>query len=133
MVTLFLLLLALAVLGAVAAVAAGLISGGMDDPASSVPVHELPAGPLSADQVRELRFSGALRGYRMDQVDQAMDRMQGELARRDTELTALRAELDQARRAVPGRPPGWPTLQAPAARQEEWPLPGVGRMYEQER
>jgi DivIVA domain-containing protein len=134
-VTLFLLLVALAVLGAVAAVAAGLITGGLDDPASSVPQHELPPGPLRPDHVEELRFAGALRGYRMDQVDAALDRVREELGRRDAELAAREQELEQLRR--PGAPPGapgsgsWPA-QRPRARKDEWPLPGVGRIYDVE-
>ena len=128
--TLFLLLLALAVLGAVAAVAAGVITGGLDDPATSVPPRELPSGPVSPDDVGRLRFCGALRGYRMDQVDDAMDRLQRELARRDAELADRQDQLDQLRRNGTASP-GWPA-QAPAPR-DEWPLPGIGRVYGGER
>lgn len=116
------LLLLLAVIGGVAAVAAGVITGGLDDPASSVPARELPPGsPTSAD-VAALRFVPALRGYRMDQVDAAMDRL-------GTELDRLHAEIaDRDRRLAAYAPvpadtgPAEPVPPGPAPdRQPESP------------
>ncbi|MFB9731238.1 DivIVA domain-containing protein [Ornithinimicrobium kibberense] len=57
---------------------------------SAVP---LPAGPVGPDQVRDLRFDQAVRGYRMAQVDEALRRLGQELAARDAEIARLR---DQA-------------------------------------
>jgi DivIVA domain-containing protein len=81
-----LLLLALAVVAGVAAVAAGVVTGGMDDATTSVPPRELPAGRLRGADVAALRFVPALRGYRMDQVDAAMDRLGEEIERLHAEL-----------------------------------------------
>lgn len=50
----------------------------------------LPDGPVGPDQVRDLRFDQAVRGYRMAQVDQALRRLCEELAARDAEIALLR-------------------------------------------
>jgi DivIVA domain-containing protein len=125
-----LLLLTLAVVAGVAAVAAGLVSGGMDDPTSTVPARELPPGPVRRQDVVALRFVPAFRGYRMDQVDAAMDRLgdeidrlRAEVAERDRRLAASRAggagEFDPAP-AEPGAPePGAPQ---PGARETSAPV-----------
>ena len=53
---------------------------------------------LNRADVDELRFPMALRGYRMDEVDDVLDRMGAELTHRDTRIaeleTALAAALD---------------------------------------
>ena len=104
--SLIVLLLALGVVAVVAAVAAGLITDGLDDPTTSIPARRLPPGPITGDEVSRLRFVPALRGYRMDQVDAALDRL-GE------EIDRLRGELE-ARRP----PPAWSAERAPP---EPWP------------
>lgn len=81
-----LLLLALAVVAGVAAVAAGIVAGGLDDPTTTVPPRELPPGRPRGADVAALRFVPALRGYRMDQVDAAMDRLGEEIERLHAEL-----------------------------------------------
>jgi DivIVA domain-containing protein len=85
--------------GAVSAVVAGVVSGGLADPGSPIPARALPPGPLTGDDVEQLRFVQAFRGYRMDQVDAAMD--------------SLAAEVDRLRRLVPGEGEG-PGPVAPA-------------------
>jgi DivIVA domain-containing protein len=50
----------------------------------------LPAGPLGSDDVHDLRFDQAVRGYRMAQVDVALARLGQELAERDAEIARLR-------------------------------------------
>jgi len=89
-VTLVFTLLTLAVLGLVVAVALGWIGGGLDAPASSLPEIGLPEGEVEPLDLDALRFAPALRGYRMDQVDQTLDRLAAELARRDAEIARLR-------------------------------------------
>lgn len=88
-------LITLAVLGLIAAVAVGRIGGGLDDPASSLPSRGLLPGPIVGSDLDEIRFSPALRGYRMDEVDAVLDRARDELDRRDVEIARLRAELTQ--------------------------------------
>jgi DivIVA domain-containing protein len=80
----------LAVVAAVGAVAAGLVRGGLAEPESSVPEAGLPAGPLDVADVSAVRFSIGLRGYRMDEVDDVLDRLAAELAARDAEIARLR-------------------------------------------
>ena len=77
MMWLFAILIVLA-LGGVAMVAAGrgapLAEVYDDRPDSSVPAE----GPLSADDLRRVRFSIGFRGYRMAEVDALLDRLAAE-------------------------------------------------------
>ena len=73
----FAILIVLA-LGAIATVAAGrgapLAEAYDDRPDATVPA----AGPLGADDLRRVRFTIALRGYRMSEVDALLDRLAAE-------------------------------------------------------
>ena len=77
MMWLFAILIVLA-LGGVAALAAGrgapLAPVYDDRPDSLVPAE----GPISADDLRRVRFSLAFRGYRMSEVDALLDRLASE-------------------------------------------------------
>ena len=101
----FIAVIAVAALG-VAAMAA---AGGMGQ-MSSEPVHDtyrqdLPERPLTAEDIRSLRFGVTLRGYAMAQVDDVLERLGQEIADRDAEIAALRAGADGGpRRAVAGPP-----------------------------
>ena len=53
----------------------------------------LPAGELDGEDVRELRFQQALRGYRMDEVDWVLDRLADELDRSGVERDGLLARV----------------------------------------
>jgi DivIVA domain-containing protein len=55
------------------------------------PATSLPAGPVRSAQVHDVRLDQALRGYRMDQVDEVLARLADELATRDAEIDRLRA------------------------------------------
>jgi DivIVA domain-containing protein len=101
-VTLLLTLLIMAVIGLVAAVAAGRIGGGLDDPASSLPGRGLPPGPFTLRDVDRVRFSPALRGYRMDEVDDVVDRLVDELRRLEDEVAALRNQPGPDRSGAAG-------------------------------
>jgi DivIVA domain-containing protein len=81
-------LLTIAVVGGVSAVVAGVVPGGLAEPATPIPARALPSGPLTGQDVADLRFVQAFRGYRMDQVDAAMDSLAAEVDR----LRALLAE-----------------------------------------
>jgi len=89
-------LLTIAVVAGVSAVVAGVVSGGLEEPASPIPPRALPTGPLTGKDVADLRFVQAFRGYRMDQVDAAMDGLAAEVDR-------LRALLGEGA-AEPGAP-----------------------------
>ena len=51
----------------------------------------LASGPLGPSDVRALRFNQSLRGYDMQQVDEALARLTEELAARDAEIVRLRS------------------------------------------
>lgn len=97
--TLFHLLVVLAVLAGVAAVAAGKITGGLPEPTSTRPDIELvtdepgEVGTVGTKDVDEIRFSVGFRGYRMDEVDDVLDRLGLELGAREEEIRELREQL----------------------------------------
>jgi DivIVA domain-containing protein len=66
------------------------------DPASFDRDPGLPDGAVQPEDVAELRFDMALRGYRMGEVDVVLARLAGELAARDSRI----AQLEQALVAV---------------------------------
>jgi DivIVA domain-containing protein len=77
--TWFFAVLVVLLMGAIAVVAAG-GKGSMaevydDRPDSRVQAEE----PLTADDLRRVRFTTALRGYRMSEVDALLERLAGEL------------------------------------------------------
>lgn len=96
-----LLLLAVVLVGGVAAVALGAVRGGLEPPTTSLPAVSLPAGPLRPGDVDDVRFSLGLRGYRMEQVDAVLDRLRAELAARDAELAERERELAALRAPQP--------------------------------
>ena len=63
---------------------------GLTAPVANLPPVLLPAEPEPAD-VDRLRFSLGLRGYRMDQVDEVLDRLRDELAAKDLRIAELEA------------------------------------------
>ena len=88
--TWFFAFLIVALMGAVAVVAAGR-GGSMVEVYDDRPDSRVQAdGPLSAEDVRRVRFSTAFRGYRMSEVDALLDR--------------LAVELDEARQALAAAP-----------------------------
>ena len=73
---------------------------------------ELPDDrPVVADDIRALRISVSVRGYRMTEVDWLLDQFASTLDERDEQIAALRAELEQ-RRAHPD-PGGHPDQPVP--------------------
>ncbi|WP_321166885.1 DivIVA domain-containing protein [Arthrobacter sp. Leaf234] len=65
---------------------------GLVEPVASLPPVLLPDDPSGTD-VDAVRFGLGLRGYRMDQVDEVLDRLSSALEARDATIRALRAEL----------------------------------------
>ena len=67
-----------AVMGAVAVVASGR-GGSMAETYDDRPDARVPAdGPLTAQDLRRVRFTTAFRGYRMSEVDALIDRLAAE-------------------------------------------------------
>ena len=118
----FVLLLAvLGVLAGVVLVAAGRASGlPAADPDRS-PTGVLPPGDVSARDVERLRFSLAFRGYRMDEVDDVLDRLTSELAERDARIAELEGRPD-----VGARPDRGTTEAPPASAPAAAAPPGTG-------
>lgn len=90
------LLVVLAVAGVVFLVAATVFGRGEELaplPPGATPTR-LPAGEVSGEDVRELRFQQVLRGYRMEEVDWALARVADELDRVTAERDDLLARLE---------------------------------------
>ncbi len=84
----FFAVLVVLLMGAVAVVAAG-AGGSMAQAYDDRPDARVPAdGPLTAQDIRRVRFTTAFRGYRMSEVD--------------TLLARIADELEAARREGPG-------------------------------
>jgi DivIVA domain-containing protein len=67
---------------------------------------ELPDDrPVTADDVRALRISVAVRGYRMSEVDWLLDQFALTLEERDAEITRLRAAAQPPAAEPPGDRP----------------------------
>jgi DivIVA domain-containing protein len=82
-------LLAAAVVFAIVAFAAGRVDGMAPAPPDASP-RRLPEGTLTPEQLPDLRFAMAFRGYRMADVDTFIERVGVELAERDAEIERLR-------------------------------------------
>jgi DivIVA domain-containing protein len=90
--TWFLAVLVVVVMGATAVVAAGR-GGSMAEVYDDRPDARVPADrPLKAPDLEEVRFTTALRGYRMSEVDALLDRLARELRERDAAPRAAPAE-----------------------------------------
>jgi DivIVA domain-containing protein len=73
-----------ALAGGVAAVAVGR-GGSLSEVYDDRPDATVPAGrPLSADDLRDVRFSTAVRGYRMDEVDALLARIRADMMARES-------------------------------------------------
>ncbi|WP_448318389.1 DivIVA domain-containing protein [Streptomyces sp. CO7] len=96
MATFLILVVALAVV--VTATTLAVVGGGDREVLPDAPPDALHA-PLpheravTARDVQELRFAPALRGYRMDDVDEVLTRLAHELAHRDERIASLEAAL----------------------------------------
>ena len=86
----FLLCIVVLLIGLTAAAVMGKLGGFMADPTSSQ-AFSPPPGPLSSDDLGRLRFDQALRGYRMDQVDEVIDALGARLRELEAEVGSLSA------------------------------------------
>jgi DivIVA domain-containing protein len=84
------------VIGGIAVVAAGRGGGLPDVEPERSPTGALPDGAVDRAGIDGLRFSLALRGYRMDEVDAVLDRLVDELDRRGTRILELESRLDDS-------------------------------------
>lgn len=87
----FLLFIVVLLIGLTVAAVMGRIGGFMADPTSSQSFAGLrgsgtTAEPLNADDMASLHFDQALRGYRMDQVDEVVDALTERLRELESQL-----------------------------------------------
>jgi DivIVA domain-containing protein len=97
------IVVAMIVVVTVAAVAVG-HGGGLDPAESDLVRPVLPSGPMTADDVESVHFTVGFRGYRMDQVDDVLDRLGEELTDREARIAELERRL--AGLGVEGGQPG---------------------------
>jgi DivIVA domain-containing protein len=92
----FMLIALVAVVSAVALAVLG-DGGGLSDAEPDRLHDQLPDDrPLGRTDLDTLRLPTALRGYRMDEVDDVLDRLGAELAERDARIAELEAALASA-------------------------------------
>jgi len=87
-VILFFVLIVVLLIGLTTAAMMGKIGGFMADPTSSQSFTGIPEGSLSADALAHVHFDQALRGYRMDQVDEVIDGLSARLRELEIQVTA---------------------------------------------
>lgn len=87
-----LIVLLVVVAGLAVAAVMGRFGGFMDDSVRTSPFERLPEGEVSAQDVAALRFDQTVRGYRMGQVDDVLDRLREALEERDAEIAYLREQ-----------------------------------------
>ena len=83
----------------------GRVSGGLADPVPERLAPVLPdERPLVRADVDALRLPLGLRGYRMEEVDDVLDRLGAELSERDARIAELEAALAGNQAVAVGRP-----------------------------
>lgn len=100
--SLLFLLIGVAVIGGVVLLATGRVRASLPEPdeTPAMPaLTDVPVGDLSAGAIEQVRIDQALRGYRMDEVDELVDRLGAEIALRDDLLAQQQAEIDRLREA----------------------------------
>ena len=91
--------LIVALTGAVVAVAVGR-GGTLSEVYDDRPDAALPSGrALTSDDLRDVRFSTAVRGYRMDEVDAFIDRVRADLIARESTPADESVEPERRRSA----------------------------------
>ena len=118
--TVFWVLLGIAVLGGVAVVASGRGDGLADAERDRADLTLPQDRPARREDVDRVRFSVGLRGYRMDEVDDVLDRLALDIAMRDGQISELRGEL-----ADRFGPDGLPLRPEPGPAQTGAPIEGA--------
>jgi len=85
----------------VAAVVATREGGELGDAPGDVADVGLPGGPLQPEDVHAVRFGVTVRGYRMSEVDEVLERVARELADRDERIALLVAAAESGPNVAP--------------------------------
>jgi DivIVA domain-containing protein len=88
-VILFLVLIVVLLVGLTTAAVLGKIGGFLADATTTRSFSGVPPGPISREDVEQLHFDQALRGYRMDQVDEVLDALCVRLNDLESEVASL--------------------------------------------
>lgn len=91
MVIVFVIALVVVVAGLAAALFLGRIGGRLEPPTHTSAFEPLPEHDLIGADIDALRFDQTLRGYRMGQVDQVLDRLKHEIEERDRVIADFEA------------------------------------------
>ncbi len=102
MILIFVLIVVL-LIGLTTAAVLGKIGGFMADPTSSRSFVGISDGPLSVDEMAHLRFDQALRGYRMDEVDEVIDALSARVRELESQVATLAGAGDSS--SAPVEPP----------------------------
>jgi DivIVA domain-containing protein len=100
----FLLLIVVLLIGLTTAAVMGRFSGFMAEPTSSHAFAGVPTGSLSEDGIMQVHFDQALRGYRMDQVDEVIEALGARLRELETEVASLAPSPAAEAMAASGQP-----------------------------
>jgi DivIVA domain-containing protein len=91
-----------AVVGAVTVVAVG-SGASLSEVYEDRPDRTIPVGrPLRSDDLQEVTFTTALRGYRMDEVDALLARVRADLLAREAHEPGADPDVDRPRVREPG-------------------------------
>lgn len=83
----------IAVIAAVALLAVGRLGELPDVEPDRAPLALPDDRPLGREDVDSVRFAVGMRGYRMDEVDDVLDRLAAEVSERDATIAALESQL----------------------------------------
>ncbi len=73
------LVVAVVLVGLTVAAILGRVDGSLGEPTDSLSYQPLPSAPLTSQDVQMIRLDTGLRGYRMAQVDEVIDRLAAEI------------------------------------------------------
>lgn len=93
--------------------------GGLPEAVPDRAADQLPAHrPLRRADIEELRLPTALRGYRMAEVDEVLDRLGAELAQREARIAELESSLAGVQASAMGRADLFPGTAGPSGEGE---------------
>jgi DivIVA domain-containing protein len=88
-VILFFVLIVIVLVGLTTAAVLGRLGGFLADATTSHSFNGVPPGPISTQDIEQLHFDQALRGYRMDQVDEVLDALCVRVKDLESEVASL--------------------------------------------